>query len=137
MSNLAIIYTAGGNYIGEVQDEKEGSIVLNPAFIWMNEQMMVNTGHPSNPQPQMVNIRQPAPLNTDIESTKITITNYVAVQYLNDWTESARSEVEDQINGITNMMETQDQERRARKAGIDLSSSGTSSEELRQLLSQK
>ena len=38
--NWVIVYTAAGNYIGREVSNDSSSIELNPAFVWINEQVM-------------------------------------------------------------------------------------------------
>lgn len=121
-NNWVIVYTAAGNYIGrDVSSSDSSSIELNPAFIWVNEQVMVG-------QNQMAMMRQPIPLQGTLEASRIEITQYCAVQRLEDWPEHSRDEVLRQIENIISNMQLES----AKRAGIEIP--GTSPEIGRKLL---
>jgi len=107
--NWVIVYTAAGNYIGREVSNNSSSIELNPAFVWINEQVMVGPG-------QMAIMRQPTPLQGTLEASKIEITQHCAVQKLEDWPEHSRDEVLRQIENIISNMQLES----AKRAGIEI-----------------
>lgn len=120
--NWEIVYTAAGNYIGRRVSQNDCSNKeLNPAFVWVNEQVMVGPG-------QMAMMRQPIPLQGTLEASTIEITQYCAVQRLEDWPEHSRDEVLRQIENIISNMQLES----AKRAGIEIP--GTSPEIGRKLL---
>lgn len=120
--NWEIVYTAAGNYLGRRTSQKDSSIkVLDPAFIWINEQVMVG---PS----QMAMMRQPIPLQGSLEASVIEITQYCGVQKLDEWPEHARDEILRQVENIINNMNIES----AKRAGIEIP--GVSAEAGRKIL---
>lgn len=120
--NWEIVYTAAGNYIGRRVSQNDCSNKeLNPAFVWVNEQVMVGPG-------QMAMMRQPIPLQGTLEASTIEITQYCGVQYLDDWPEHAKDEILRQIENIISNMQLES----AKRAGIEIP--GTSPEIGRKLL---
>jgi hypothetical protein len=79
-TNWVIVYTAGGNFIGKNIGTGD-KVVLDPAFIWINEQVMVGPG-------QMGTVRQPAPLADHPDACKLEIANYSAMQQIDEYPEA-------------------------------------------------
>lgn len=108
--NWEIVYTAAGNYIGRRVSQNDSTIkTLDPAFIWINEQVMVGPG-------QMAMMRQPIPLQGTLEASTIDITQHCGVQELDEWPEYARDEVLRQVENIIDNMKLES----AKRAGIEI-----------------
>lgn len=101
--NWVIVMTAAGNFIGKKVDKGDMELVnskgipaeyeLNPAFTWVNDQVMVGPG-------QMAMMRQAVPLQGNLEANKLTIYKWVAVQNLDEWPDHSKNEVLRQVNHV-------------------------------------
>lgn len=110
-----IVLTAAGNYIGKDASppgskiDNPNYIKLDPAFTWVNDQVMVAPG-------QMAMMRQAVPLQGSLGASKLEITQYVAIQKLDEWPDHTRSEVFRQVNNVIDGMKAES----AKRAGIEI-----------------
>lgn len=103
-----IVMTAAGNYIGKSNLGNNPTVLeLNPAFVWINEQVMVGPG-------QMAMMRQAVPLQGNLQASKLKINSWVAIQELDEWPDHSRDEVIRQINHVIEGLIADS----ARKSGI-------------------
>lgn len=127
-----IVLTAAGNYIGKDASppgskiDNPNYIKLDPAFTWINDQVMVAPG-------QMAMMRQAVPLQGSLDASKLDIREYVAIQKLDEWPDHTRSEILRQVNSVIDGMKAES----ARQAGIAIPQTQVPSDLAQKILSQK
>lgn len=113
-NNWIIVYTAAGKFVGRQvhHDSNNDDINLEPAFTWINEQVMVGPG-------QMGMMRQVVPLQSTLDASNLNIKKYIAIQHLDSWNKESKNKILDQIKNVIDGMKKES----AKNVGITLPSS--------------